>query len=215
MNHNDPLNKDVALRRNLLILAVFLSLAAVIVFFFDGQIWILVRKVVPETRNRTLLFFSKRGLYLLYLVFGGLLAYAVIRKEKALKNLCIAYLKAEVVFGFFVVRIMKIVFGRARPAVGSDFTFFSLDNQYNAFPSGHSADAFIAGVFLFYLLRGSPYRFLPLLYAVVMSLLRVLVTEHHPSDVTAGAAIGIWGAILLLFPYKSSGPPDVGDATNL
>lgn len=211
MNHNDPL-KEMALRKNLFILAAVVSLAAVVMLFFDGQIWILVRKVVPEPRNRTLLFFSKRGLYVLYLVFAGLMAYALIRKESALKNLCIAYLKAEVVFGFLVVRIAKIVFGRARPTLGTDFTFFSLDDQYNAFPSGHSADAFISGVFLFYLLRHSKYRFAPLIYAVLMALLRVLVTEHHPSDVTAGAAIGIWGAVLLLFRHNSGGPMDVGNA---
>jgi undecaprenyl-diphosphatase len=214
MNQTDPLKKEVALRRNLLVLAGLVSAAAVVMLFFDGQIWILVRKVVPEPRNRTLLFFSKRGLYLLYVVFAGLMAYALIKKETALKNLCIAYVKAEVVFGFLVVRIAKIVLGRERPTLGSDFTFFSLDDQFNAFPSGHSADAFISGVFLFYLLRHSSYRFVPLFYAVLMALLRVLVTEHHPSDVTAGAAIGIWGAILLLFRHKPIGPPDVGDAKN-
>jgi membrane-associated phospholipid phosphatase len=213
MNQTDPLNKEVALRKNLCVLAALVSLAAVAMFFFDGHIWILVRKVVPEPRNRTLLFFSKRGLYVFYFVFAGLMTYALISKEEALKNLCIAYVKAEVVFGFLVVRIAKIVFGRARPTVGSDFTFFSLDDKYNAFPSGHSADAFISGVFLFYLLRHSKYRFLPLLYAVLMAVLRVLVTEHHPSDVTAGAAVGIWGAILLLFLHKPSGRLDVEDVT--
>jgi membrane-associated phospholipid phosphatase len=140
-------------------------------------------------------------------VFAALLTYALIRKETPLKNLCIAWVKAEVIFGFALVRVMKIVFGRARPPIGSEFDFLSLHDRYNSFPSGHAADAFISGVFLFYLLRHSKCRFVPLLYALFMALSRVLVYEHHPSDVTAGAAIGIWGASLMLFRKKPQRPP--------
>jgi len=194
-----------------LLLAALVSLVALVTLFFDGQIWMFIREIVHEPRNRTLLFISKRGLYVFYLIFAGLLVYALVQKREGLKNLCIAYVKAELIFGFAVVRALKIVFGRARPSVGRAFTFFSLDDQYNSFPSGHSADAFIAGIFLCYLLRDSKYRFVPLLYALLMAFLRILVTEHHPSDVTAGAAIGIWGAGLLLFQDRSDGPREPGD----
>ena len=206
MNHTDPPKKEVALRNSLFVVAALVSLSSVVVLFLDGQIWILISKIAPASPNRTLLFFSKRGLYVFYLVFAALLTYALVRKETPLKNLCIAWLKAEVVFGFALVRVMKILLGRARPPMGSEFDFFSIHNRYNSFPSGHAADAFVSGVFLFYLLRHSKYRFVPLLYAFLMALSRVLVYEHHPSDVIAGAAIGIWGASFMLFRGKPESP---------
>jgi membrane-associated phospholipid phosphatase len=96
---------------------------------------------------------------------------------------------------------MKIVFGRARPEYGAEFTFFSLDAHYNSFPSGHSADAFVSGVFLFYLMKRSKYnayRLLPLAYALLMAVSRVIVSAHYPSDIVAGMAIGILGACFVL-----------------
>ncbi|MBW1859423.1 MAG: phosphatase PAP2 family protein [Deltaproteobacteria bacterium] len=145
-------------------------------------------------------------MYIFYLIFAGLLVHALVQKREDLKNLCIAWVKAEVIFGFAAVRVMKIIFGRARPPVGFDFSFFSLHDRHNSFPSGHAADAFVSGVFLFYLLRDSKYRFAPLLYALLMALLRVLVYEHHPSDVTMGMAVGIWGASLMLFRERPERP---------
>ncbi len=193
---------EMALKRNLFVLASLVTLTAFVVLFFDDHIRVFVRRIAPEPPDRTLLFISEWGLYVFYLIFAGLLVYALLRKRGDLKNLCIAWVQAEVVFGFAVVRVMKIIFGRARPPIGSEFGFFSLHDRYNSFPSGHAADAFVSGIFLFYLLRHSKYRFVPLLYALVMALLRVLVYEHHPSDIIAGMAIGIWGASLLLLRDK-------------
>ncbi len=96
-----------------------------------------------------------------------------------------------------VVRLLKFVLGRGRPGYGPGFTFFETSFKYNAFPSGHSADAFVSGVFLFYLLNQSKYagyRFLPLIYAFLIAISRVFVSSHYPSDVAAGMAIGILGA---------------------
>jgi membrane-associated phospholipid phosphatase len=112
-------------------------------------------------------------------------------------KLCLAYVKAQLIFSFVLVRILKIILGRARPGHGSEFTFFSLAFRYNSFPSGHSVDAFVSGVFLFYLLKNSKYsacRFLPLIYAFLIALSRVFISSHYPSDVAAGMAIGILGA---------------------
>ncbi len=85
----------------------------------------------------------------------------------------------------------------SRP-VGSEFSFFSFDDRYNSFPSGHSADAFVSGIFLFYLLRHSRYRVVPIGYAILMGVMRIAVSAHHPSDVVAGMAIGVLGACLIL-----------------
>jgi membrane-associated phospholipid phosphatase len=121
----------------------------------------------------------------------------------------LAYIKAQLIVSFAVVRILKILLGRARPGHGADFTFFSLDSDYNAFPSGHSADAFVSGVFLYYLLKQSKYadwRFLPLIYAFCIGVSRVLVSAHYPSDVAGGMAIGIMGAWVFISRLKEPAP---------
>ena len=167
-------------------------------FPFDAQIGIYVEKLTPDSFNYVLEFSTNWGLYLFYFVFTGLIIYALVKKNKKLRAICLVYLKAQLIFSFATVRVMKILLGRARPKYGTEFTFFSVDDAYNSFPSGHSADAFVSGVFLFYLLRHSKYRVVPLGYALSMALLRIIVNAHHPSDVIAGMAIGILGACFML-----------------
>jgi len=189
------------LKKNLLISISTVSLAVVILFAFDAQIWIFIKGVTPHNSNFILGVLSNWGLFLFYSVFAGLLIYSLFKKNRKLKGLCLAYLKAQVIFSFAVVRCMKIFLGRARPGYGAEFTFFSLDYHHNSFPSGHSADAFVSGIFLFYLLTNpkyAKYRILPLVYASLMALLRVIQGAHYPSDIVAGAAIGILGAYSVL-----------------
>ncbi len=136
-------------------------------------------------------------MYLFYTIFLALFVYSFAKKNRKLANFCLAYLKVQLIFSFAAVRFLKIVLGRARPGHGADFTFFSFNYRYNAFPSGHSADAFVSGVFLYYLLKQSKYagcRFLPLIYAFFIAVSRVFVSAHYPSDVAAGMFIGVLGA---------------------
>jgi len=189
------------LKTKLLISISTVSLAVVILFAFDAQIWMFIRKVTPHNFNFILKMLSKWGLYFFYSIFASLFIYSFFKKNRKLKSLCLAYLKAQVIFSFAVVRGMKIFFGRARPRYGGEFIFFSLDYKYNSFPSGHSADAFVSGIFLFYLLKNSTYseyRFLPLIFASLMALLRVILGVHYPSDILVGAAIGILGAYFII-----------------
>ena len=112
-----------------------------------------------------------------------------------------AYLKAQIIFAFAIVRLLKIVIGRARPLHGADFEFFSLNADKNSFPSGHAADAFVSGVFLYYLLRDSKYtryRFLPLIFAYLIGISRIVTQAHYPLDVLVGMFIGISGAYFFI-----------------
>jgi len=181
--------------------AALATLTVVALFPVDVPLWTFLRNQISPDIVSILKPMSKRGLYLFYAIFAGLIGYAFIKKDGGLKSLWVDYLKAQLIFSFGVVRGMKIVFGRARPDYGAEFTFFSLDAHYNSFPSGHSADAFVSGVFLYHLLKDSrygAYRFLPPAYALVMAVSRVVVSAHYPSDVIAGMAIGILGAYLVL-----------------
>jgi len=180
-----------------IIIPAWLSVILVL-FFFDTQIWLAARNLVSrDLYYRITDLITTKGLFLFYAVFIGIFVCALLKKNKALLNLCLAYVKAQLIFSFVLVRLLKILLGRARPGHGSEFTFFSFAFRYNSFPSGHSADAFVSGVFLFYLLKNSKYsacRFLPLIYAFLIAISRVFISSHYPSDVAAGMAIGILGA---------------------
>ncbi|MCS6919824.1 MAG: phosphatase PAP2 family protein [Fimbriimonadales bacterium] len=70
---------------------------------------------------------------------------------------------------------------------------------YNSFPSGHTTTAFALAFWLFMLTRRTRYRWWgygALLLAGLVGLSRVYRGVHYPSDVLAGALIGVlWGAI--------------------
>ncbi len=179
----------------LVITSVFV--VVLLLLLIDFRILVFVQQFITPELKYVGKILSKKGLFLLYGIFLLLFIYAFINKNQKLKKIFLVYLKVQILFSFALVRIMKIVFGRARPKIGSEFTFFSLEADYNSFPSGHSADAFVSGIFLFYLLKNSKYsayRYLPLLYAATIALSRIAVNAHYPSDVLAGAAISIFGA---------------------
>jgi undecaprenyl-diphosphatase len=172
-------------------------LPIIILFFYDTPIWLTARDLIPPNYSFISQLVTNWGLYLFYAVFAALFVYSFAKKNRNLTQLCLAYLKAQLIVSFALVRILKIVLGRARPGHGTDFILFSLNDRYNSMPSGHAADAFVSGVFLYYLLRQSKsthYRFLPLLYALLIAVSRVFVSAHYPSDVAAGMFIGILGA---------------------
>ncbi len=188
-------NKTV--KNNRLILIPIVVLPIIILFFFDVPIWQAARDLVEPDYLYIPEFFTHYGLYLFYMIFGAIGIYAFVKKERNLIAVCLAYIITQLVFSLVVVRLLKFVLGRGRPGYGPGFTFFETSFKYNAFPSGHSADAFVSGVFLFYLLNQSKYagcRFLPLIYAFLIAISRVFVSSHYPSDVAAGMAIGILGA---------------------
>jgi membrane-associated phospholipid phosphatase len=193
------------MKKNILIFIPILWVPVVILFIFDTRLWLTARDIVPSDYYFIAKLITNWGLYLFYAIFTALFLYSFIEKNRKLTGQCLAYLKAQLFVSFAMVRILKILLGRARPGHGTDFTFFSLNSDYNAFPSGHSADAFVSGVFLYHLLKQSKYanwRVLPLIYAFSIAVSRVLVSAHYPSDVAGGMAIGIMGAWFFISRLK-------------
>ena len=198
-------NSDPRMKKRLLIIIPNVVLAIVILFIFDTRLWLVARDLIPPEYYVFAKLITNWGLYVFYAVFAALFVYSLSGKHRKLSGLCWSYLKAQLIFSFAVVRVLKIVLGRARPGHGADFTFFSLDARCNAFPSGHSADAFVSGVFLYFLLKQSNYagcRFLPLIFAFLIAVSRVFVSAHYPSDVAGGMAIGIMGAWFFISRLK-------------
>jgi undecaprenyl-diphosphatase len=167
-------NKNAKIRNHLIFISISLSVTAVL-YFLDIPIWQAARDLVEPNYLSIPDWFSDWGLYPFYTTFAVMVMVGFIKKRPNLINMGLAYLKAQLIFSLVVVRLLKILVGRPRPG----------------------ADAFVSGVFLFYLLsqsKYSNYRFLPLIYAFLIAASRVFVSAHYPSDVAAGMAIGIMGA---------------------
>jgi undecaprenyl-diphosphatase len=84
--------------------------------------------------------------------------------------------------------VIKSLFGRARPRWDVERPFRLRRPHTSSFPSGHATSAFAAAGML-----AEDDVLWPAYYAlaVVVASSRVYVKVHHPSDVVAGAAIGV------------------------
>ena len=84
---------------------------------------------------------------------------------------------------------------------------------HNSFPSGHTTTAFALAFWVFLLTRGTRYRlwgYGALVLAGLVGLSRIYRGVHYPSDVLAGALIGVlWGAIayFILNARRAPAPP--------
>jgi membrane-associated phospholipid phosphatase len=104
---------------------------------------------------------------------------------------------AVAVPGLFVNGVKQII-GRARPfvtGIADPYVFkpFTWGAAYASLPSGHAVTAFSVLVAFGTLWPRS--RTILLIYALLIAASRVVVTAHHPTDVLAGALVGIVGAL--------------------
>ncbi|MFO1188340.1 MAG: phosphatase PAP2 family protein [Alphaproteobacteria bacterium] len=121
------------------------------------------------------------------------------------KGLCamlvarLGYVFLSVALPGTAVDIGKRLIGRARPKVwGTNewvFHAFGWNAKYASLPSGHSTTAFAAAVAISVIWPRLRVVMWPL--AALIAASRVVLNEHRPSDVIAGALVGVLSALLI------------------
>ncbi|MGF6433606.1 phosphatase PAP2 family protein [Bradyrhizobium elkanii] len=116
------------------------------------------------------------------------------------------YLFLSVVLSVAVGELIKWTVGRGRPFVGGkanafNFQHFAGTEAYSSFPSGHSTTAFALAFAVSAVWPGA--RFAMLVYALVIAATRLVLLAHHPSDVVAGALVGVIGAMVVRYWFAA------------
>jgi undecaprenyl-diphosphatase len=100
--------------------------------------------------------------------------------------------------------VLKWVIGRGRPFVGDsvfNFRHFGGTEAFASFPSGHANTAFALAFAVSALWpKARPWM---LAYAVAIVLSRLVLLAHHPSDVVAGALVGVIGAMAVRYWFAA------------
>jgi len=102
--------------------------------------------------------------------------------------------------------LLKIAVGRGRPFVGGEanafhFSHFHGSEAYQSLPSGHAITAFALAFAISAL--WPRLRYLMIIYALAIAASRLVLLAHHPSDVVAGALVGVVGAMFVRYWFAA------------
>ena len=204
-------------RHALLTFAVAAVLVAALMIWFDAQEIALMpsRGTASLWPFRILTDFGKDNYVLLLLavlLLAVLLAAPALHGSTERRLLAIGLrlqfmvlaISVPLIFG----ELVKWTAGRGRPFVGGEanafnFTPFVGTEAHASFPSAHSITAFalafaVAAVW-------PRWRGLMIAYALLIAFTRLVLLAHHPSDVVAGATIGIIGVMGVRYWFAARG----------
>lgn len=184
---------------------VIVSIAALVIFFLQLD-WLVTGRVprIPSIQTiARFLSFVGDGAFLLGIA-ALLFLSGWFSKKKGLKDSGKESALA-VALGGVAVHILKAAFERPRIAHGGadsvvrlleNPSLFDLTGRYNSFPSGHATAAFAVA---YVLSKRYPRLAVPLyITAMLVSAARVWLGSHYPTDVLAGAFLGISAGYLVV-----------------
>jgi membrane-associated phospholipid phosphatase len=117
------------------------------------------------------------------------------------------YLIAQLVGAALLVRVLKMLIGRARPMAGTqpgsgtEWVGPTWDAAFHSFPSGHATDLITSAIFTAALLQRGWASLLLFTLAGFVGLTRVLLAKHYPTDVIGGALLGGMVSFAVLYWY--------------
>lgn len=155
-----------------------------------------------------------KSAYVLWALAGLLFVVAIIspRLRGNARSMLLG-LGTRLQFIFFAVLVpvlvgdaLKWIVGRGRPFVGGEgnvfnFRHFGGTEAFASFPSGHANTAFALAFAVSALWPQA--RPVMLVYAVAIALSRLVLLAHHPSDVVAGALVGLIGAMAVRYWFAA------------
>jgi membrane-associated phospholipid phosphatase len=155
-----------------------------------------------------------RAAFVLWLLAAALFAVAIIapRVQGTSRSLLIGF-ATRLQFVFLAVlapllagELIKWTVGRGRPFVGGEanafnFAHFAGTEAYASFPSAHAITAFALAFAVSAVWPRA--RVAMMVYAVLIAASRLVLLAHHPSDVVAGALIGVIGAMLVRYWFAA------------
>jgi undecaprenyl-diphosphatase len=202
-------------RYGLLLTATVGAVIIALMYALDAReiVLMLARGTASLWPVRILTDFGKDA-YVLSALAGALLVIAIIAPQlpRASRDLLLSF-ATRLQFLFFAVLMpvlageaIKWIAGRGRPFVGGkanafNFAPFNGTEAYASFPSGHAITAFALA---FAVSALWPRTRLPMIgYAVLIAISRLVLLAHHPSDVVAGALIGVIGAMVVRYWFAA------------
>ncbi len=155
-----------------------------------------------------------KSAYILWSLAGMLFAIAIISPRlRGTSRSRLLSLGTRLQFVFFAVlvpvlvgEVIKWIVGRGRPFVGGDanafnFAHFAGTEAYASFPSGHAVTSFALAFAVSAVWPRA--RAAMIVYAILIAATRLVLLAHHPSDVVAGALLGIIGAMFVRYWFAA------------
>jgi membrane-associated phospholipid phosphatase len=152
--------------------------------------------------------------YVLWILAGLLVAIALAvplsragaRQQLMRRGVDLQYLFLAVSVPVAVAQVIKWAVGRGRPFVGGkadalNFVPFNGTEAYFSLPSAHAVTAFALAFGVAAIWPRT--RVIMAVYAVVILGTRLVLLAHHPSDVVAGAVIGVAGALMVRYWFAA------------
>ena len=160
------------------------------VMAFDEHLSVEIQERRSPATDRVSRWTTNLGTTDAFVISGALVAGGVVFKDSNVTSMGREALEASVFTGLLST-VAKRAFGRKRPIDANDRTAFELGSSNQSFPSGHTTEAFtLASVIA---ARSSGWIVPSLAYtaACLVAYDRVNDRQHFPSDVVAGAALGV------------------------
>lgn len=202
--------------RHVVLLTAILGAAIIaMMYLLDAQEigWMPKRGTPSLWPIRILTDFGKSA-YVLWALAGLLFVAALAAARfQGISRAVLLGLAMRLQFLFFAVlvpalvgEVLKWTVGRGRPFVGGEGNVFSFRHfggteAYASFPSGHANTAFALAFAVSALWPQA--RPVMIVYAIAIALSRLVLLAHHPSDVVAGALVGVIGAMAVRYWFAA------------
>jgi len=145
--------------------------------------------------GRSVLFLVPLGFCILALVVSSPFFDRIERLASAIVATRLSFVFAAIALPDLFVTVAKHLIGRRRPSSLGPFAYdpFSWSPAFASLPSAHAATA--CSVAVAFGILFPHIRFLLWTYAILIMASRVVISAHYPSDVMAGAFVGIFGSL--------------------